>query len=93
MHHMATLFCQQDRKPSASSSAIENGVNTIKMFQQFPLNMIFLDNVVNVSCFPAAFKLSLVWEIPLPLGDLLAVIHILISPHKAFPIINSVGCS
>ena len=72
---MTALLRKQNREPAASGSSIEYGADAIKTFQQFPLDMILLNNIINISGFPAAFQFTLVREISLPFRNLLTVIH------------------
>ena len=65
--HLAALLCQQDGEASASGTAVKHGPDPVKVLQQSPLDVILLDDVVDISRFPAALQFSLVRQVPLPL--------------------------
>ena len=66
MRDPAALLCQQDRKTSAAGAAVKYSADSVQVFQQFPLDMILLDDIVDISRLPAAFQFSLFRKVAAP---------------------------
>ncbi len=68
MGHLEAALGQEDGEPPAAGTAVKDGVEALQAGQQFPLDVVLLDDVIDVDLLPAALQFP-----PCPAGSTCAL--------------------